>query len=177
MPTENAAGIPAGKRPGKTKWQPTELQPPSGRSRQAAAPVSQGVRLYGLLLSLLRLLRKAHTARAQKRCYFCCVRISCCSASRYQQQTKFLWENHIETMDELLAYKEKCRSPTNSLPASAKFCIAKREPNAAREKIKSLTQQMKSPARVLHLFRHRNRCCRGAGKTTASRTCRTGRTK
>lgn len=28
-----------------------------------------------------------------------------------------------------------------------------------------------------HLFRHRNRCCRGAGKTTASRTCRTGRTK
>lgn len=32
-------------------------------------------------------------------------------------------------------------------------------------------------SRLRYLFRHRNRCCRGAGKTTASRTCRTGRTK
>ena len=53
----NAAGIPAGKCPGKTEMAAHRITAhcsASAVSRQAAAPVSQGVRLYGLLLSLLR---------------------------------------------------------------------------------------------------------------------------
>ena len=53
----NAAGIPAGKHPGKTSVAAHRITAHCAAgavSRQAAAPVSQGVRFYGLLLSLLR---------------------------------------------------------------------------------------------------------------------------
>lgn len=65
----------------------------------------------------------------------------------YQQQTKFLWENHIETMDELLPYKENAEVQIQQLARQRKVLYRqKREPErAARdEKIKSLTQQMKA---------------------------------
>lgn len=67
--------------------------------------------------------------------------------SRYQQQTKFLWENHIETMDELLAYKESAEVQIQQLARQRKVLYRqKREPERAarEEKIKSLTQQMKA---------------------------------
>ena len=67
--------------------------------------------------------------------------------SRYQQQTKFLWENHIETMDELLAYKENAEVQIQQLARQRKVLYRqKREPERAarEEKIKSLTQQMKA---------------------------------
>ena len=67
--------------------------------------------------------------------------------SRYQQQTKFLWENHIETMDELLAYKENAEVQIRQLARQRKVLYRqKREPECAvrEEKIKSLTQQMKA---------------------------------
>lgn len=59
----------------------------------------------------------------------------------------FLWENHIETMDELLAYKENAEVQIQQLTRQRKVLYRqKREPErAARdEKIKSLTQQMKA---------------------------------
>ena len=92
------------------------------------------------------LLRKAYHGKATKRCYFL-LREDFLLFSRYQQQTKFLWENHIETMDELLAYKENAEVQIQQLARQRKVLYRqKREPErAARdEKIKSLTQQMKA---------------------------------
>ena len=92
------------------------------------------------------LLRKAYHGKATKRCYFL-LREDFLLFSRYQQQTKFLWENHIETMDELLAYKENAEVQIQQLARQRKVLYRqKREPeHAAREeKIKSLTQQMKA---------------------------------
>ena len=65
----------------------------------------------------------------------------------YQRQTKFLWENHIETMDDLLAYKENAETQIQQLARQRKVLYRqKREPERAarEEKIKSLTQQMKA---------------------------------
>ncbi len=71
-------------------------------------------------------------------------------------------------MDELLAYKENAEVQIQQLARQRKVLYRqKREPERAarEEKIKSLTQQMKALRHEgLHLFRHRNRCCRGAGK-------------
>ena len=92
------------------------------------------------------LLRKAYHGKATKRCYFL-LREDFLLFSRYQQQTKFLWENHIETMDELLAYKESAEVQIQQLARQRKVLYRqKREPERAarEEKIKSLTQQMKA---------------------------------
>lgn len=92
------------------------------------------------------LLRKAYHGKTTKRCYFL-LREDFLLFSRYQQQTKFLWENHIETMDELLAYKESAEVQIQQLARQRKVLYRqKREPERAarEEKIKSLTQQMKA---------------------------------
>lgn len=92
------------------------------------------------------LLRKAYHGKTTKRCYFL-LREDFLLFSRYQQQTKFLWENHIETMDELLAYKENAEVQIQQLARQRKVLYRqKREPERAarEEKIKSLTQQMKA---------------------------------
>ena len=92
------------------------------------------------------LLRKAYHGKATKRCYFL-LREDFLLFSRYQQQTKFLWENHIETMDELLAYKENAEVQIQQLARQRKVLYRqKREPERAarEEKIRSLTQQMKA---------------------------------
>lgn len=92
------------------------------------------------------LLRKAYHGKSTKRCYFL-LREDFLLFSRYQQQTKFLWENHIETMDELLAYKENAEVQIQQLARQRKVLYRqKREPERAarEEKIKSLTQQMKA---------------------------------
>lgn len=92
------------------------------------------------------LLRKAYHGKATKRCYFL-LREDFLLFSRYQQQTKFLWKNHIETIDELLAYKENAEVQIQQLARQRKVLYRqKREPERAarEEKIKSLTQQMKA---------------------------------
>lgn len=89
---------------------------------------------------------QAYHGKSTKRCYFL-LREDFLLFSRYQQQTKFLWENHIETMDELLAYKENAEVQIQQLARQRKVLYRqKREPERAarEEKIKSLTQQMKA---------------------------------
>lgn len=93
-----------------------------------------------------KMFRKAYHGKSTKRCYFL-LREDFLLFSRYQQQTKFLWENHIETMDELLAYKENAEVQIQQLARQRKVLYRqKREPERAarEEKIKSLTQQMKA---------------------------------
>ena len=68
--------------------------------------------------------RKPTTARAQSAATFCCVRIFCCSADTSSRQNSYgktilkLWMNCWPT-------RKMQKSKSNSLPASAKFCIAK----------------------------------------------------
>ena len=103
------------------------------------------------------LLRKAYHGKSTKRCYFL-LREDFLLFSRYQQQTKFLWENHIETMDELLAYKENAEVQIQQLARQRKVLYRqKREPERAarEEKIKSLTQQMKAACPVGSRYRCR----------------------
>ena len=178
MPTEMQQEYRQEYAPAKPKWQPTVRRARYLGKLPRRYP--KGVRLYGLLLSLLRPAAES-LPRQEHKALLLLLREDFLLFSRYQQQTKFLWENHIETMDELLAYKENAEVQIQQLARQRKVLYRqKREPErAARdEKIKSLTQQMKALRHEgLHLFRHRNRCRRGAGKTTASRTCRTRRTK
>ena len=70
------------------------------------------------------LLRKAYHGKTTKRCYFL-LREDFLLFSRYQQQIKFLWENHIEIMDELLAYKENAEVQIQQLARQRKVYIAK----------------------------------------------------
>ena len=80
---------------------------------------------------------KPTTARAQSAATFCCVRIFCCSADTSSRQNSYgktilkLWMNCWPT--------RKMQKPkSNSLPASAKFCIAKNvSRNVPRGKKKS----------------------------------------
>ena len=92
------------------------------------------------------LLRKAYHGKATKRCYFL-LREDFLQFNRYQRQTKLLWEHHIETMDDLLAYKENAEVQIQQLARQRKILYRqKREPERAarEEKIKALTQQMKA---------------------------------
>ena len=80
---------------------------------------------------------KLTTARAQSAATFCCVRIFCCSADTSSRQNSYgktilkLWMNCWPT-------KKMQKSKSNSLPASAKFCIAKNvSRNVPRGKKKS----------------------------------------
>lgn len=135
--------------PAKPQWQPTELQPTVQRARYRGKLPRRYPKVYGFMACYYHycaLLRKAYHGKITKRCYFL-LREDFLLFSRYQQQTKFLWENHIETMDELLAYKENAEVQIRQLARQRKVLYRqKREPeHAAREeKIKSLTQQMKT---------------------------------
>lgn len=149
MPTEMQQEYRQENTPAKPKWQPTELQPTVRRARYLGKLPRRYPKVSGFMACYYHycaLLRKAYHGKSTKRCYFL-LREDFLLFSRYQQQTKFLWENHIETMDELLAYKENAEAQIQQLARQRKVLYRqKREPErAARdEKIKSLTQQMKA---------------------------------
>lgn len=149
MPTEMQQEYRQENAPAKPKWQPTELQPTVRRARYLGKLPRRYPKVSGFMACYYHycaLLRKAYHGKSTKRCYFL-LREDFLLFSRYQQQTKFLWENHIETMDELLAYKENAEAQIQQLARQRKVLYRqKREPErAARdEKIKSLTQQMKA---------------------------------
>lgn len=149
MPTEMQQEYRQENAPAKPKWQPTELQPIVRRARYLGKLPRRYPKVSGFMACYYHycaLLRKAYHGKATKRCYFL-LREDFLLFSRYQQQTKFLWENHIETMDELLAYKENAEVQIQQLARQRKVLYRqKREPERAarEEKIKSLTQQMKA---------------------------------
>ena len=149
MPTEMQQEYRQENAPAKPKWQPTELQPTVRRARYRGKLPRRYSKVSGFMACYYHycaLLRKAYHGKATKRCYFL-LREDFLLFSRYQQQTKFLWENHIETMDELLAYKENAEVQIQQLARQRKVLYRqKREPERAarEEKIKSLTQQMKA---------------------------------
>ena len=149
MPTEMQQEYRQENTPAKPKWQPTELQPTVRRARYLGKLPRRYPKVSGFMACYYHycaLLRKAYHGKATKRCYFL-LREDFLLFSRYQQQTKFLWENHIETMDELLAYKESAEVQIQQLARQRKVLYRqKREPERAarEEKIKSLTQQMKA---------------------------------
>ena len=149
MPTEMQQEYRQENAPAKPKWQPIELQPPVRRARYLGKLPRRYPKVSGFMACYYHycaLLRKAYHGKATKRCYFL-LREDFLLFSRYQQQTKFLWENHIETMDELLAYKENAEVQIQQLARQRKVLYRqKREPERAarEEKIKSLTQQMKA---------------------------------
>lgn len=149
MPTEMQQEYRQENAPEKPKWQPTELQPPVQRVRYRGKLPRRYPKASGFMACYYHycaLLRKAYHGKSTKRCYFL-LREDFLLFSRYQQQTKFLWENHIETMDELLAYKESAEVQIQQLARQRKVLYRqKREPERAarEEKIKSLTQQMKA---------------------------------
>ena len=144
MPTEMQQEYRQENAPAKPKWQPTVR-----RARYLGKLPRRYPKVSGLMACYYHycaLLRKAYHGKSTKRCYFL-LREDFLLFSRYQQQTKFLWENHIETMDDLLAYKENAETQIQQLARQRKVLYRqKREPeHAAREeKIKSLTQQMKA---------------------------------
>ena len=149
MPTEMQQEYRQENAPAKPKWQPTELQPTVQRARYRGKLLRRYPKVSGFMACYYHycaLLRKAYHGKATKRCYFL-LREDFLLFSRYQQQTKFLWENHIETIDELLAYKESAEVQIQQLARQRKVLYRqKREPERAarEEKIKSLTQQMKA---------------------------------
>ena len=149
MPTEMQQEYRQENAPAKPQWQPTELQPTVRRARYRGKLPRRYPKVSGFMACYYHycaLLRKAYHGKATKRCYFL-LREDFLLFSRYQQQTKFLWENHIETMDELLAYKENAEVQIQQLARQRKVLYRqKREPERAarEEKIKSLTQQMKA---------------------------------
>lgn len=149
MPTEMQQEYRQENAPAKPKWQPTELQPIVRRARYLGKLPRRYPKVSGFMACYYHycaLLRKAYHGKSTKRCYFL-LREDFLLFSRYQQQTKFLWENHIETMDELLAYKESAEVKIQQLARQRKVLYRqKREPERAarEEKIKSLTQQMKA---------------------------------
>ena len=149
MPTEMQQEYRQENAPAKPKWQPTELQPIVRRARYLGKLPRRYPKVSGFMACYYHycaLLRKAYHGKSTKRCYFL-LREDFLLFSRYQQQTKFLWENHIETMDELLAYKENAEVQIQQLARQRKVLYRqKREPERAarEEKIKSLTQQMKA---------------------------------
>lgn len=149
MPTEMQQEYRQEYAPAKPKWQPTELQPTVRRARYRGKLPRRYPKVSGFMACYYHycaLLRKAYHGKSTKCCYFL-LREDFLLFSRYQQQTKFLWENHIETMDELLAYKENAEVQIQQLARQRKVLYRqKREPERAarEEKIKSLTQQMKA---------------------------------
>ena len=149
MPTEMQQEYRQENAPAKPKWQSTELQPTVRRARYLGKLPRRYPKVSGFMACYYHycaLLRKAYHGKITKRCYFL-LREDFLLFSRYQQQTKFLWENHIETMDELLAYKENAEVQIQQLARQRKVLYRqKREPERAarEEKIKSLTQQMKA---------------------------------
>lgn len=122
MPTEMQQEYRQENAPEKPKWQPTELQPPVQRVRYRGKLPRRYPKVSGFMACYYHycaLLRKAYHGKSTKRCYFL-LREDFLLFSRYQQQTKFLWENHIETMDELLAYKENAEVQIQQLARQRK---------------------------------------------------------
>ena len=117
-----------------------------GSSTHKVAATNSGKYIVKEIRAPLGYYVKAYHGKITKRCYFL-LREDFLLFSRYQRQTKFLWENHIETMDDLLAYKENAETQIQQLARQRKVLYRqKREPERAarEEKIKSLTQQMKA---------------------------------
>lgn len=140
MPTEMQQEYRQENAPAKPKWQPTELQPTVQRARYRGKLPRRYPKVSGFMACYYHycaLLRKAYHGKATKRCYFL-LREDFLLFSRYQQQTKFLWENHIETMDELLAYKENAEVQIQQLARQRKVLYRqKREPERAAREEKS----------------------------------------
>lgn len=157
MPTEMQQEYRQENAPAKPKWQSTELQPTVRRARYLGKLPRRYPKVSGFMACYYHycaLLRKAYHGKATKRCYFL-LREDFLLFSRYQRQTKFLWENHIETMDELLAYKENAETQIQQLARQRKVLYRqKREPERAarKEKIKSLTQQMKALRHEVYIY-------------------------
>ena len=135
--------------PTKPQWQPTELQPTVQRARYRGKLPRRYPKVSGFMACYYHycaLLRQAYHGKATRRCYFL-LREDFLQFNRYQRQTKLLWEHHIESMDDLLAYKENAESQIQQLARQRKVLYRqKREPERAarEEKIKLLTQQMKA---------------------------------
>ena len=121
MPTEMQQEYRQENAPAKPKWQPTELQPIVRRARYLGKLPRRYPKVSGFMACYYHycaLLRKAYHGKATKRCYFL-LREDFLLFSRYQQQTKFLWENHIETMPPKCSASKTpfglcTRSPTRS---------------------------------------------------------------
>ena len=96
MPTEMQQEYRQENAPAKPKWQPTELQPTVQRARYRGKLPRRYPKVSGFMACYYHycaLLRKAYHGKSTKRCYFL-LREDFLLFSRYQQQTKFLWENH-----------------------------------------------------------------------------------
>ena len=96
MPTEMQQEYRQENAPAKPKWQPTELQPTVRRARYLGKLPRRYPKVSGFMACYYHycaLLRKAYHGKSTKRCYFL-LREDFLLFSRYQQQTKFLWENH-----------------------------------------------------------------------------------
>ena len=149
MPTEMQQEYKQENAPAKPQWQPTELQPTVRRARYRGKLPHRYPKISGFIACYYHycaLLRKAYYGKATKRCYFL-LREDFLQFNRYQQQTKLLWAHHIETMDELLDYKENAEAQIWQLARQRKVLYRqKHEPERAarEEKIKILTQQMKA---------------------------------
>lgn len=121
MPTEMQQEYRQENAPAKPKWQPTELQPIVRRARYLGKLPRRYPKVSGFMACYYHycaLLRKAYHGKTTKRCYFL-LREDFLLFSRYQQQTKFLWENHIETMPPKCSASKTpfglcTRSPTRS---------------------------------------------------------------
>ncbi len=175
----NAAGIPAGKTPRQNRnGSPQNCSPLCG-GRGISASCHAGIpRCPALWLAITTApcCGKPTTAEATKRCYF--LLRDFLLFSRYQQQTKFLWETILKLWMNCWPQGKMQKSKSNSLPASAKFCIQKREPERAvrEEKIKSLTQQMKALRHEVYICSDiETDAAEVQEKLRQSRTCRTGR--
>lgn len=149
MPAEMQQAYRQENAPAKPQWQPTELQPTVRRARYRGKLPRRYPKVSGFMACYYHycaLLRKSYHGKATKRCYFL-LREDFLLFGRYQRQTKFLWEHHIETMDDLLVYKENAEAQIQQLARQRKVLYRqKREPEKAarEEKIKALTQQVKA---------------------------------
>lgn len=140
MPTEMQQEYRQENAPEKPKWQPTELQPlcsGCGIAASCRAGIPRCPALWLATITTAPCCGKPTTARAQSAATFCCVRIFCCSADTSSKRNSYgktilkLWMNCWPT-------RKMQKSKSNSLPASAKFCIAKNvSRNVPRGKKKS----------------------------------------
>ena len=135
--------------PAKPQWKPTELQPTVRRARYRGKLPRRYAKVSGFMACYYHycaLLHKAYHGKATKRCYFL-LREDFLQFNRYQQQTKLLWKHHIETVDDLLAYKENAEAQIQQLARQRKVLYRQKhepEKSAREEKIKALTKQMKA---------------------------------
>lgn len=114
--------------------------------RGIAASCRAGIRRYPALwlatITTAPCCGKPTTARQQSAATFCCVRIFCCSADTSSKRNSYgktilkLWMNCWPT-------RKMQKSKSNSLPASAKFCIAK---NVSRNVPRGKKNQITDPA-------------------------------